>query len=258
MLILTKAINMMKQVVLTLAFLMALAFTSHAQLFNIGGFGVGYLYIGPKAGGNASFNSVDVGSGVDKTANFGYQFGGVAKFGVTQKLSIQPEMVYQSKGFGTKTSFATTKSNYKYIGLPVIAKYAFLMISGVQIYGSGGFYTDVLTGVSTKIEFVDGGGETYSETTLDPFTKAEFGLNFGGGANIPFKSGDKLNVDLRLTYGINKFENSSTNTEGRNISVQLSAIYLVDLTKWVSFKGKSIENKDTNEDSPAGGRKVER
>lgn len=250
---------MKKITLLTLSIMFA--FSVSAQLFNVGGFGVGYLYVGPKLGGNASFNSADASTGTEKTANYGYQIGGIAKFGITNKLSIQPELLYTSKGFGTNTTSLdmTTKTNYKYVGLPIVAKYAFLAISGVQIYGSGGFYTDVLTGVTSKIEFgTTDEGETFKYDDLTPFTRVDFGFSIGGGANIPLSNNDKLNIDLRASFGAVNTDKQG-GTSSKNTSIQLSAVYLVDLTKWVSFKGKSIEDNDAYEENsaPAGGSKVD-
>jgi hypothetical protein len=249
---------MKKITLLTISILFA--FLVQAQLFNIGGLGIGYLYVGPKAGGNASFNTIDVGNGVDKTASYGYQIGAVGKLGITKKLAVQPEFVYTSKGFGTSSSIGTSNTNYKYFGLPIIAKYAFAAISGVQIYGSGGFYTDVLTGVESVHKYADGSEYTEEYDDLSPFTRVDFGFNVGGGANIPLKNRDVLNFDFRFGFGVTNVEkNISTST--KNISIQLSAIYLVDLTKWVHFKGKSILEEDAydeNGGAPAGGSKVKR
>lgn len=251
---------MRKIQLLLLAVMFSLA--ANAQLFNIGGVGIGYFYAGPKLGGNASFNTVEVGSGIDKKANFGGQFGAVAKLGITEKLSIQPELVYTTKGFGIETSFIKGHTNYKYFGLPVIVKYAFIAIKGVDVYGSGGFYTDYLTGGVTKVEFVDGGSEPDQEITdFSTYNRMELGLNAGGGANIDLKNNDKLNIDLRFTYAMTNVQNSdAANQTKKNVSIQLSAIYLFDMTRWISFGGanKTKTNDAYEENSaPVGGSKVE-
>jgi len=225
-----------------LAVVLLFAFVVKAQLFNIGGFGVGYLFVGPKLGGNVSFNSVEESSGATKTANYGYQFGGVAKFGITKKLAIQPELIYTSKGYAEKWAAGSVdNANYKYFGIPVIAKYAFAAIADVQIYGSGGFYTDILTGVEIVNTESDWGEEV---TDLSQWNRVDFGFNIGTGANIPFKNRDQLNIDLSVSFGATKTQNFFGNSEGRSTSVQLSAVYLLDLTRWVNFKGQSILNQN--------------
>ena len=237
----------MKKVTL-IALSIILAISVQAQLFDIGGVKIGYVYVGPKLGGNASFNSVDLGVGAEKSANFGYQIGAVGKFGITKQLAIQPELVYMSKGY--TQDFATGKSNtnYKYIGLPIIAKYAFASIAGIGVYGSGGFYTDVLTGLT--VVYTDNEFEEKAHD-LSPYSRIDFGLNIGAGANIPFKTGDQLNIDLRVSYGLTKTEDYWVTTEGRNTSIQLSAVYLLDLTKWVNFKGNSAIENDAYEKESA-------
>ena len=255
---------------LSLLFAVMFILSAQAQLFDVFGVGVGYFYVGPKLGGNASFNSIDAGSGVDKKANYGYQLGGIGKLGITKKLAIQTEFLYTSKGYTKNNTFMsmTTKSNFNYIGLPIIAKYAFAAISGIDIYGSGGFYTDVLTGVEFKmlsdtsdIEYDE--SEYYNENLSTFFKRVDFGLSVGAGANIPIKNGDILNIDLRYTYGltdVNKQGANASTTSSRNMSIQLSAIYLLDLTKWVHFKGSSSNNDAYEEDNsvPVSGAKVDR
>jgi hypothetical protein len=225
-----------------------------AQLFSVGNVGIGYIYVGPKLGGNMATSTVDVETGTNKTFHFGYQLGGVAKFGISNKLSVQPELVYSSKGFGTDASGFETKNNYKYFGLPVVAKYAFLSLAGIQIYGAGGFYTDYLTKVT--VEYVEQ-EETFTEE-LSHYKRVDFGLNFGGGATKSMKNGDQLNLDLAFTYGLTDVYEGTTNSSDKNVTVQLSAIYLFDLTKFITFKARSNQNDGYDENTlPTGGAKVE-
>jgi hypothetical protein len=243
-----------------LAISLLFAFMANAQLFNIAGVDVGYLYVGPKLGGNASFNSMDANTGTEKKANYGYQFGGVAKFGISEKLSIQPELIFSSKGVKHEGDIYTSSANTKYFGIPIIAKYAFIAISGVDIYGSGGFYTDYLTGM-VHIEEYEGQPDFEEKVTdLSTFNRVDFGLNFGGGAIIPLKNKDILNIDLRLTVGLTNFVKDNSAYSSRNTSIQLSAVYLVDLTKWVHFRGNSTKKSGTQEQNsvPAGNSKVDR
>lgn len=236
-----------------------IAVTLKAQIFNIGGVGVGYMYVGPKLGGNASFNSMDANTGTEKKANYGYEFGGVAKLGITEKLAIQPELILSSKGVTHDGESFSSNLNARYFGIPIIAKYAFAAISGTQIYGSGGFYTDYLTGIK-HIEKIEGQPDFEEKITdFSNFNRVDFGLNFGGGANIPLKNKDILNIDMRLALGLTNLLSDNTLYNSRNTSIQLSAVYLVDLTKWVQFKGKSKEKSNSMEQKgePVGGSKVD-
>lgn len=223
--------------------LIAIAFVTmtHAQLFSIGKMNFGYMYVGPKLGGNVATSSYDDGLGNESIMNFGQQFGLVARVGITEKLSIQPELVYTSKGFASQDPTFTTNNNYNYIGLPIVAKYAFLAFSGVQIYGSGGFYTDVLTSVNVVLRDSIGNENQYEEI-LDVYNRVDFGLNFGGGANFKLNSGDRLNVDLAFTYGFVNTDNSGFSTSSKNVTIQLSAIYLFDLTRFLKPKNNDSGN----------------
>lgn len=235
---------------------------ANAQLFNIGSVGIGYFYAGPKLGMNGSFNTVEATMGNEKTANYGYQFGGVAKLGLTDKLSVQPELIFTSKGYKENSTSmdASSQANTKYFGLPVIVKYAFVAIKDVQIYGSGGFYTDYMTGIET-IYKMDGEVEFEEEVTdFSPYNRVDFGFSVGGGSNINLKNNDKLNIDLRLTFGTIDVEKQGSSSSSKNISVQLSAIYLLDMTRWISFGGaKKTESNDAYEQNsaPIGGSKVD-
>ena len=251
----------MKKLIVLIAFF-SFALTTQAQLFNIGRFPVGYLYVGPKLGGNASFNTTEnsffsgmdrASTGVTTTSNFGYQLGGVAKLGFTDRFSIEPELVYTSKGYATNDAFDNSvRENYKYFGIPVVAKYAFVAFSNISIYGSGGFYTDILTGVTNRSVYIGDdatnspdGGEDYvhklePEIISDNFNRVDFGFNVGIGGSMKLKNKDRCNVDIRTSFGTVDVNKSSSNvgatssSSSKNITVQMSAVYLFNLSKYMS------------------------
>lgn len=247
---------------ITLLSLMLVTFIiANAQLFEIAGVKVGYLYVGPKLGGNVSTITGDAGAGVDKKMNGGYQFGAVSKLGITKKLAIQPELVLSSRGRKGTSSFGTTTADYKYFGLPVVAKYAFASIMGIDVYGSGGIYTDYMTGGEYTTEWVDAGfpDENYSITDYSFYNRVDFGFNFGVGATIPLKNKDVLSVDFRYAQGVVNVSSAAGSTSNKNTSFQLSAFYLIDITKWVNFRGSDKKENDAYEEksAPAGGSKVD-
>lgn len=251
----------MKKLSFIVLFVVA-TFIANAQLFNLGSVGIGYVYVGPKLGMNGGFNSAEGTTGAKKSINLGYQFGGAGKLGITDKLAVQGELLFTSKGWGENddaTDFKS-RSNYNYISLPIIAQYAFLSFSDVDVYGSGGFYSNVMTKGETKIEYPGMTEEYHVDYSMTKRT--EFGLSIGGGANIPLANNDKLNIDLRYTIGLTNVEtrdNFMTGTQAKkNQTIEISAIYFVDLTRWVSFKGKSKGTKDAYDSgAPVGGAKVE-
>lgn len=247
----------MKKKLLILVFI-ATSILANAQLFNIGKFGIGYIYVGPKVGTNLGFNSVDATSGSNKKSNFGYQYGGVGKLGITNKLSIQGEILHTSKGWGENNDNTDYKSrsNYNYLGLPILANYSFLSIGDFDFYGSGGFYSNVMTKGNIKTEYPGFTEEMHVDYN---FTKrTEFGLNFGFGTTFPLNNKDRLNIDLRYSFGLTNVEtrtNFVTGTQAKkNRTIEISAIYFVDLTRWVHFRGsnKTDDAYDKNVTTPSG------
>src|SRR6056297_2916841 len=84
--------------------------SAHAQLFTIAGQDIGFVYFGPKIGANFSKISNMDQTGIDVSNRLGYQFGGVAEFGLTNMLSFETELVFTSKGMSTDLS--ATRVNY--------------------------------------------------------------------------------------------------------------------------------------------------
>lgn len=230
--------------ILLFTFVAFLYINAHAQLFKIWGIDVGYLYVGPKAGFNMSTVSGDVGTGNDKMLNFGYQLGGVAKLGITDKLSIQPELAITSRGSKYKSSFATSTANFNYVGIPIVAKYAFSSFLGIDVYGSGGFYTDVLTSghyVTTFPDSLNYPAEEYKIENWDTYNRVDFGFNFGLGGTKKLANNDIVSVDLRYAQGVVNIQSADNTNTKKSTSFQFTAYYLFDLTKWVNFRG---EDKD--------------
>jgi hypothetical protein len=208
-----------------------------AQLFEIKGIGIGYMYLGPKLGGNISFASNTSYTGSSTSINGGLQIGGVARLGITKKIAIQPELVYTSRGYSNKDDFGKNVTNYRYIGLPIVAKYSLLAISGININAEGGFYTDVLTGVNsvyeaTGYDFV----EDHNAETLEPWSRVDFGFNVGAEASYGLKNGDLFQLGLRYSQGIiDTYKNDVADESQLNISLMLSCTYLFDATRLFKF-----------------------
>lgn len=245
----------------TLVLVISFAFSANAQVFKLGKFDIGYLYLGPKIGGNIALNTVDVGTNFDKKFNLGYQAGAVLKIGITDRLSIEPELMFSSKGYSQINTFNTDiiqQNNYRYFGLPVVAKFALLTFSKIQLYAAGGFYTDVLTGADITYAWnadrePEPWEEEYEETypiedsmLSENHKRVDFGLNVGFGINWKLENKDRIGIDLRFNYGttdLNKKDNMGivTDTKSKNYSIQLSTAYMFNLTKWFGKNKKNDE-----------------
>ncbi|RTY89663.1 porin family protein [Flavobacterium sp. GT3R68] len=154
----------MKQFILLLAAMFVLEY-AEAQHMN---FGV-------KAGVNvASLSSSD------SSTLIGFHFGGLAEFTViTEKLSLQPEVLFSTQG--AKNDTGDLKLNY--ITVPVMFKYYFLDYFSVEAGPRVGFL------ISAKDGDLD---------VKDSFNAIDFGVDAGVNYDIT----TKIFAQLRYDYGV--------------------------------------------------------
>ncbi|PLX17962.1 MAG: hypothetical protein C0599_13015 [Salinivirgaceae bacterium] len=150
----------MKKILLIGIALLAFGY-NQAQVFTIAGKDIGFVYVGPKYGMGTSFISNYTPDGVDTKLFLNVVGGVVCKFGITENISIQPELLFSRKGGKSKIEFpdfvdpnetatTTSKNIANYIGIPILAKFSFLKIKDIKLHGSGGFYTNITTGQKFK------------------------------------------------------------------------------------------------------------
>jgi hypothetical protein len=223
--------------ILIVSLLLALGTTTNAQLFKIGKFDVGFVYVGPKLGMNFSqiSNWTEFGTTKNKN-NIGYQFGVVGEFGFTNKFSIDGELTFISKGQKQVFDAGESNLNVKYLGIPLLAKYTFKAFGLTKVYAKGGTFTNVRTGGSSVTKLST--GETF-EQPLDNngWTRFDWGLSLGAGAEYDAKYGI-WGLDLRYDLGIVDVHKSDP-TKNRNRSFGITLTYkydLVDLIKRIRAK----------------------
>jgi len=225
----------MKRLIL-IPVLLLFAMASNAQVFKIFGQDIGFVYVGPKAG--ATFSTIsnfsDMFPGAKTTSRVGYQFGGVAEFGFTDKFSIQTELLFYSRGMKFEDVDAGAKMNY--LGIPVLAKYAFKAFGLTKVYGMAGAYNDI----RTKGEWYDQTGGT--SALGSGFKKYDWGFSFGCGAEYPSDYGI-FGLDFRYNLGMSDLHSGEVgNYKTRSRSFGLSLTYKYDLTKLLP-KNRKKENK---------------
>lgn len=233
---------MKKLIIAILAFFMA--GTLHAQLFTIGNQEIGFLYLGPKVGMGGSWVSKSK-IGDEKTATLlSYQFGVVGKFGLTERLSIQPELVYSRKGNKVKTEGTnfdyTGKTFADYLGIPILAKFSFIKIGNFRFHGSGGIYNNISLSHKTETIYSD---QTYEHEVETEFYKTvDFGFSFGGGAEYELDNG-LLVGELLIEHGVVDMYTDDVSTgSNRNTSVSIAVTYLFD---FVDLTAKAVrENSE--------------
>ncbi|WP_435412527.1 porin family protein [Psychroserpens mesophilus] len=177
------------------------------------------ISFGAKAGLNLASVSGDDTSGLDSRLSF--HLGAVAELEISEKFSIQPELLYSSQGAKYEDSYTDFGFNitekvvakYDYLNLPIMAKYyiaeGFSIEAGPQI--------GVLLKAEADIDVtVSGQGVTQSESAtenLNEFTKGiDFGLNFGFG----YKLDNGLNFAARYNLGLSNINDGEGSDEFKN------------------------------------------
>lgn len=180
----------MKKIILTAVALCALSFANAQE-----------AKFGVKAGLNLSNWT---GGDVDGTSiKAGFQAGGLVDIKVSDKFSVQPEVLFSLQGVKVDGG----KYNTSYINVPVMAKYyvadGFSLEAGPQI----GFL------VSAKAK-ADGGG---SSDVKDMFKSTDFGLNVGAGYDIA----ENVNLGARYNFGLSKIVDG-VDVKNSNIAIALA------------------------------------
>ncbi|CAM1354821.1 porin family protein [Tenacibaculum insulae] len=194
----------MKKVLLSIA-MVAVGFTVNAQ----------EVTFGAKAGLNIANVSGDNVENNDARTSF--HVGGVAEIEISDKFSIQPELLYSEQGFKVESEqmgFNVEETlKLSYLNIPVIAKYyvaeGFSLEAGPQI----GF----LMSAKAKVEAA---GQSAEEDVKDDLKSIDFGLNFGAG----YKLDNGLNFSARYNLGLSNISEDDDN-EVKNGVFQISVGY---------------------------------
>lgn len=197
----------MKKITLSIIAVLAFGFTNAQE-----------VKFGVKGGINLSTLTGDVENASSKV---GFQVGGFAEIKLSDKFSVQPELLYSLQGVKFKDSeigFATTETtdNLSYLNIPVMAKYyvaeKFSLEAGPQI----GFL------LSAKSDFSGfDGDEDFSGDidTKDFYKSIDFGVNFGAGYDFT----ENLSAGLRYNLGLS---NIAETVEGENFKQKNSVFSL--------------------------------
>lgn len=141
---------------------------------------------------------------------FGFHIGGVVEFPISEKFSIQPELLYSSQGDKESSEGMDIKYNLDYLNLPVMAKYYFSEGFSLEVGPQIGF---LLSGE------VKGGG--VSIDIKDLLKDIDFGLGFGLG----YKLENGLNFSSRFNVGISNIVDNSGSLLGEQIDFEDSTNY---------------------------------
>ena len=168
------------------------------------------IRIGAKVGLNLATFTGDALTGLDTRA--GFHIGGLVEVPISEKFSIQPEILYSEKG----SQFFSDEVNLSYIDLPVLAKYHIIKGLSAELGPVASFLVNA--------ERVQRG----KETDVSESTKS-FDLGIGGGVSYRIPMG--VFFSLRFTKGLMNISETDTsdgynyNSKVQNNVFQISAGY---------------------------------
>ncbi|MFC5269530.1 porin family protein [Adhaeribacter terreus] len=195
----------------------------HKKLFFAAAFAAGLFFsdakaqsisVGPRVGINFShvaFTEGDAGHRnafkSDQEDLTGAHVGIVANLGLTEMLSIQPEILYSQKGHRHEGIYRPWNTPYEYkyslnyLEIPVLLKATFGS-ENLHAFVNGGPYLGYLLG--GKNNYLIGGNESETELELKyrngvKPNRSDVGLAFGGGFGSKIGPG---NLALELRYGL--------------------------------------------------------
>jgi hypothetical protein len=174
---------------------------------------------GAKAGLNlASINGDDV-SELDSRTSF--HFGAMAEIKISEKFSVQPELLYSGQGAKFEDSYTDfgfdireeVTIKYDYLNLPIMAKYYVSDGFSVEVGPQIGFLINAEADVDVSVSG-PGVSETESGTEdIKDFTKGvDFGLNFGLG----YKLKNGINFNARYNLGVSNINDGEGSDDFNN------------------------------------------
>lgn len=153
----------------------------------------------------------------------GFHLGGLVEIPVTERFSVQPEILYSAQGAEYRDKGAgydyTVTQKLDYISVPVMAK--FYVIDGLAI--EAGPQVSFLTSAKGEFEGTSGGVTVSGEEDLDDVSKIDFALGAGVSYRLPMGVFFGARYNFGLT-NVNDGEFKDDNKIHNNV-FQLSAGY---------------------------------
>ena len=186
----------MKKIILTVAAVFAFGFANAQE-----------TKFGVKGGLNVANLTGD--EDEDNSSKVGFHVGGFVEIKVSDKFSVQPELLFSTQGTQAEYSESgvsfKSKINLSYLNIPVMAKYyvaeGFSLEAGPQI----GFLT------SAKYKIESEGNEVEADGK-DDFESVDFGVNFGAGYDFT----ENLSVGLRYNLGLSNVYKTEAGDDFKN------------------------------------------
>jgi len=151
------------------------------------------IRFGAKAGVNLASINGDETDDFDMRTSF--HVGAVVEIPLSDKFSVQPELLYSSQGAKSEFSELDVTGDYKfkldYLNVPIMMKY--YVTEGLSL--EAGPQIGILLAANTELEV----GDVSEEEDVKEFMKdIDFGLNFGAGYQLE----NGLNFSARYNLGL--------------------------------------------------------
>lgn len=238
----------MKKILLSIAAVATMAFTAEAQ-----------ITITPKAGLTLSsiarskdYKDELKSEGGKNVLSPGFAFGAAFELGLSDNVSIQPELLYIQKGtkekYESQGESGTIQFKMNYLELPVLLKFASGATDEFHFFGYVGPYFGYAlkgkntfksggTTFTTKIKFGEG-DDSLEEVYVnkDEANRLDVGAYLGGGVKIPLGPG-AVSLEARYGYGFvnyNKDDSgqlSKDQLKSQNRTIGIFAGYAIPLGK---------------------------
>lgn len=186
---------------------------------------------GLKTGFNASNLRGDYPSGLDNKTIAGLHVGGFFQYSITEKLSIQTELLFSTQGSKIQQSTGSGEGSFDqtvklaYINLPIMAQYKVLDKLTIDFGPQIGYLvsaknkwafsdpSNTQNNEVVEVDLISGGDYSFFGTTYSvrPDTnRLDFGLNIGSTYEIS----KHLFAQVRYNFGLSEFEKK--NSAGEN------------------------------------------
>lgn len=158
-------------------------------------------YLKPKVGikGGINLTNLYVDDVKDENMKVGFNAGVFAKFPITKGFSIQPELLYTSKGskltYDNILGSGEYRFNLNYVEVPILA--VFNLSKNINIQAGG--YAAYLASANIKKLNSDNETDDIADLNEDNFKRFDYGLVGGLGFDI-----ENFTIGARYNYGLNE------------------------------------------------------
>lgn len=171
--------------------------------------------------GGADVNDFEAAIGGSVTTRTGLTAGGFVSLPLGGRVSLEPELLYISKGATIESGGNSATLNMGYVEVPVL----FVMTPGVQGSVRPAIFLGGAIAFKTSCN-VSGGGSSDSCSNQGLDTKStDYGVVFGGQLGFGLGTGG-LQVDVRYNLGLGEVFNATPSVAINNRGFMLTAAYL--------------------------------